>query len=74
MDGADAALHARMDALNRQYADKHGFIYIVKASGKSAAELLALLEERLGNDRATELAIAAGEQRKITALRLERIA
>ena len=74
MDGADATLATRMADLNQQYAKKHGFIYIVKASGKSAAELLALLEERLGNDRATELGNAAAEQRKITALRLERIA
>jgi 2-oxo-4-hydroxy-4-carboxy--5-ureidoimidazoline (OHCU) decarboxylase len=35
--------------------------------------MLALAEERLGNDRATELAIAAEEQRKITRLRLEKL-
>ncbi len=74
MGVADAALTARMAELNEQYAKKHGFIYIVKASGKSAAELLALLEARLGNDRSTELKTAAEEQRKITALRLARIA
>lgn len=74
MGVADAALTARMAELNEQYAKKHGFIYIVKASGKSAAELLALLEARLGNDRPTELRTAADEQRKITALRLERVA
>ncbi len=74
MDGADLALAARMAELNEQYAKKHGFIYIVKASGKGAAELLALLEERVANDRATELTNAAAEQRKITALRLMRIA
>ena len=35
--------------------------------------MLALAEKRLGNDRATEIAIAAEEQRKITRLRLEKL-
>ena len=74
MDAADAELTGRMAARNEQYAEKHGFIYIVKASGKSAAEMLALLEQRLANDRATELGNAADEQRKITTLRLQQLA
>jgi 2-oxo-4-hydroxy-4-carboxy--5-ureidoimidazoline (OHCU) decarboxylase len=35
--------------------------------------MLANLRERLGNDRDTELRMAAEEQRKITALRLEKL-
>ena len=35
--------------------------------------MLALLESRLGNATDDELAIAAGEQRKITRLRLEKL-
>ncbi len=35
--------------------------------------MLALLEARLSNDAPTELAVAAGEQRKITALRLRKL-
>ena len=35
---------------NRLYYDKFGYIYIVCATGKSAEEILALLEERLQND------------------------
>jgi allantoicase len=58
---------------NDAYVQKHGFIYIVKATGKSAEEMLALLEQRLGNDTATEMRNAADEQRKITMLRLEKI-
>jgi 2-oxo-4-hydroxy-4-carboxy-5-ureidoimidazoline decarboxylase len=57
---------------NEAYARKFGFIFIVCATGKSAAEMLALLQARLPNDRETELRIAAGEQHKITRLRLEK--
>lgn len=56
---------------NNAYFDRFGFIFIVCATGKSAEEMLALLRERLPHDRATELRIAAEEQAKITALRLQ---
>lgn len=59
---------------NEAYFTKHGFIFIVKATGKSADEMLAILEERLQNDTAKELLNAAAEQRKITALRMDKIA
>jgi 2-oxo-4-hydroxy-4-carboxy-5-ureidoimidazoline decarboxylase len=56
---------------NNAYFDKFGFIFIVCATGKSADEILSLLRERLPHDRANELRIAAEEQAKITALRLQ---
>jgi OHCU decarboxylase len=59
--------------LNAQYAQRFGYIYIVCATGKSADEMLALLRARLQNDPGTELKIAAGEQAKITRLRLEKL-
>lgn len=55
---------------NREYERRFGHIYLVSASGKSAEELLELLRARLANDPATELEVAAGEQAKITRLRL----
>jgi len=58
---------------NRKYEDCFGFIFIICASGKSAEEMLASLNNRLQNNRETELAIAAEEQRKITRLRLEKL-
>lgn len=62
-----------IDALaedNQRYVERFGFIFIVCATGKSAEEMLQLLRDRLSNDRATELRIAAEEQAKITELRL----
>jgi allantoicase len=71
--GTGGASHETMSALaaaNQQYEAKFGHIYIVCATGKSAEEMLALAQQRLGNDAQTELATAAEEQRKITRLRL----
>jgi allantoicase len=70
------AARATLDALaeaNRAYEARHGFRYIVCATGKSADEMLAIARERLGADRATEVARAAHEQRAITELRLEKL-
>jgi 2-oxo-4-hydroxy-4-carboxy-5-ureidoimidazoline decarboxylase len=64
---------ARVEAGNRAYEARFGHIFIVCATGKSAAEMLALLEARLGNEPAAELRIAAGEQAKITEIRLEKL-
>jgi 2-oxo-4-hydroxy-4-carboxy-5-ureidoimidazoline decarboxylase len=58
---------------NREYEAKFGHIFIVCATGKTAAEMLAILRERLPNDPDTELSIAAAEQAKITRLRLEKL-
>ena len=67
---ADDEVLADLLALNRAYEDRHGFIFIVCASGKPAAAMRDVLRERLPNDRATELANAAAEQAAITRLRL----
>lgn len=55
---------------NQQYLETHGFIFIVCATGKSAREMLKLLQQRLENDREIELDNAAREQAAITRLRL----
>ena len=59
--------------LNREYEEKFGFIYIVCATGKTSEEMLEILKARLGNDPDTELRNAAGEQEKITQLRLKKL-
>ena len=69
---AESQTLEKLKAQNDAYFDKHGFIFIVCATGKSAAEMLALLEARLPNDKATEIRTAAEEQGKITRLRLNK--
>ena len=58
---------------NREYEQRFGYVFIVCATGKTAAEMLALLESRLRNDDSTELSAASEEQRKITHLRLGKL-
>ena len=55
---------------NARYEERHGFTYIVCATGKSAEEMLAILRRRLHSDRATELREAAEQQRQIMQIRL----
>jgi 2-oxo-4-hydroxy-4-carboxy-5-ureidoimidazoline decarboxylase len=55
---------------NAIYEERFGFTYIVCATGKSAEEMLTILNRRLGSDRAAELLEAAEQQRQITQIRL----
>ena len=58
---------------NQLYENNFGYIFIVCATGKTAEEMLVLINERLKNDPEAELLIAANEQNKITRLRLEKL-
>jgi OHCU decarboxylase len=70
---AAAGERTRLAALNAAYRTRFGYIFIVCATGRSAAEMLTMLETRLSNDPALELRIAADEQRQITGLRLVKL-
>jgi 2-oxo-4-hydroxy-4-carboxy-5-ureidoimidazoline decarboxylase len=70
---ADAATLEALAENNRRYLARFGYIFIVCASGKSAAEMSQLLLARLDNEPDEELAIAAHEQARITRLRLEKL-
>ncbi|MEV6301583.1 2-oxo-4-hydroxy-4-carboxy-5-ureidoimidazoline decarboxylase [Actinoplanes sp. NPDC051861] len=58
---------------NRKYEERFGHVFLIFASGRGQAEILAAAHERLGNDDATERAVVTGELRKIALLRLERV-
>jgi OHCU decarboxylase len=73
MSEADDAAREELARLNRVYAEKFGYIFIVCATGKRPAEMLALLRGRLDNDAETEIRVAAEEQRRITRLRLQKL-
>jgi len=72
MQDADAAILSRMQAGHRAYEERFGRIFIVCATGKQPAEMLQILEQRLGNDRASELVASASQQEQITQLRLRK--
>jgi 2-oxo-4-hydroxy-4-carboxy-5-ureidoimidazoline decarboxylase len=64
-----AVLRALLDG-NRVYEARFGHIFVVCASGKTADEMLAMLNARLTNDQAVETRIAAEEHARICELRL----
>jgi OHCU decarboxylase len=57
---------------NRAYEQRFHRIFIVCATGKSAPEILEILQRRLRNNEATEMEEAAEQQRQITHLRLKK--
>jgi OHCU decarboxylase len=74
LDSADDAIREELRVANAVYLAQFGYVFLVFATGKSAAEMLAILRARLENDPSTELMVAAEELLKITRLRLHRLA
>ena len=71
--GADEHTLEALAAGNRAYEARFGHIFIVRATGRTAAEMLELLRGRLDNAPEHELRVAAGEQERITAIRLDKL-
>ena len=69
---ADAGDELRTALLegNRAYEERFGHVFLIRASGRSPAEMLAELRRRLDNDEATERAEATEQLAQITALRV----
>jgi len=70
MNGLSVVLQNAFAKANNIYEAKFGYRFIVCATGKTAVEMLANLEGRIGNDPAIEILNAAEQQRLITHLRL----
>jgi len=69
---AAQSVHVALEQGNLLYERRFGRVFIVCATGKTAAEMLEILRKRLANDDATELYESAEEQRKITNIRLKK--
>jgi 2-oxo-4-hydroxy-4-carboxy-5-ureidoimidazoline decarboxylase len=63
----------RLASGNKKYSQRFGYVFLVCATGKSALEMLNLLESRINNSPEEELQIAQQEQQKILLLRLEKM-
>jgi 2-oxo-4-hydroxy-4-carboxy-5-ureidoimidazoline decarboxylase len=70
---ASADTLVALAAGNRAYEERFGQVFLICATGLSAAEVLAALRARLGNDVDTETKIVRGELCKITSLRLRKL-
>ena len=73
VSGASAQIIDALADANHAYEARFGYVFIVCATGRGAEEMLSMLRARLGNDPATEIQVAAGEQAKLTLLRLKAI-
>ncbi|GAA1804139.1 2-oxo-4-hydroxy-4-carboxy-5-ureidoimidazoline decarboxylase [Luedemannella flava] len=73
---ADAGASPEADALraaNVAYEERFGHVFLIFASGRTPAEMLAAARARLANDEATERQVVREELAKIVRLRLERL-
>ena len=71
--GVTADSRQQFAALNREYEERFGHIFIVCATGKSADEMVVLLRRRMRNNPDDELREAVEQQRQIMQLRLRRL-
>lgn len=55
---------------NRRYEERFGHVFLIRAAGRSAEEMLAALEQRLGHDDDTERDVVRRELAEIVRLRL----
>jgi 2-oxo-4-hydroxy-4-carboxy-5-ureidoimidazoline decarboxylase len=61
---------AELASENRQYAEKFGHVFLIRASGRSGEEILSELRRRMKNDPAAEFAEARRELAQIATDRL----
>lgn len=71
VDPADQAVTTALAEGNRAYEERFGRVFLIRAAGRTAPEILAALHERLGHTAAEEDAIVAQQLREIALLRLE---
>lgn len=74
--GVSSAVAEELAALRaggQRYEAKFGHVFLIRASGRDARQMLAALDERLANPPELEMEIACGQQREISALRLKEL-
>jgi 2-oxo-4-hydroxy-4-carboxy-5-ureidoimidazoline decarboxylase len=73
MSDADDHVRAQLAECNAAYEQRFGHVYLVCATGRTAAELRALCQARLGNDSGTERGVVLDELAKINRIRLDKL-
>jgi 2-oxo-4-hydroxy-4-carboxy-5-ureidoimidazoline decarboxylase len=71
VDPADAAVADALARGNREYEEKFGRVFLIRAAGRSAQDILAALDQRPTNSAEEEDRIVAQQLREIAVLRLE---
>ena len=71
--GVAASSRAALAAGNARYEERFGHVFLICATGRGPAEILAELNRRMANDPATEREVAAAEIGKINDIRLRKL-
>lgn len=69
----DAELAQALAQGNRAYEEKFGRVFLIRAAGRSRADILAELHRRLELDAGTEIGIVASELRDIALIRIPQL-
>jgi 2-oxo-4-hydroxy-4-carboxy-5-ureidoimidazoline decarboxylase len=69
----DTDVRERLAEGNRRYEERFGHVFLIRAAGRSAEEMLAALEERLGHDDDIERDVVRRELAEIVRLRLLKV-
>ncbi|MFC7490880.1 MULTISPECIES: 2-oxo-4-hydroxy-4-carboxy-5-ureidoimidazoline decarboxylase [unclassified Knoellia] len=73
VDRSDAEVTERLRAGNAAYERRFDRVFLIRAAGRTAPQILAELERRLGNDDESERAEVVDNLRQIALLRLEQV-
>ncbi|QZY29854.1 2-oxo-4-hydroxy-4-carboxy-5-ureidoimidazoline decarboxylase [Nocardioides coralli] len=73
VDAGDRAVAERLTAGNRAYEQRFDRVFLIRAAGRDADEILAELDRRLDNDDDTERRETIGQLAEIALLRLEEV-
>lgn len=69
----DGTTAERLRLVNLAYEARFGHVFLVRAAGRSAEEVLQLAQDRLGNDPLTEAGIVRHQLGEIAVLRLQEL-
>jgi 2-oxo-4-hydroxy-4-carboxy-5-ureidoimidazoline decarboxylase len=70
---ADEGTREELVERNRAYEERFGHVFLIRAAGRSAAEMLTELRRRLDNDPETERREVVEQLAQITRLRVEKL-
>ncbi|MDX1623123.1 MAG: 2-oxo-4-hydroxy-4-carboxy-5-ureidoimidazoline decarboxylase [Gemmatimonadota bacterium] len=70
---ADAGTLAELAECQRAYEERFGHVFLIRAEGRPAREILAACRARLDHDPWEELRVAASQERQIGRRRIDRL-
>ena len=73
VDASDAAVNDQIAEGNVDYEEKFGRVFLIRAAGRTRAEILSELQRRIRLDAAEELQNVGEQLRDIALLRLEKM-